>query len=171
MAFEGPGARVQKAQKDSPAAAVGIEPGDVIVAMDGAEITDLRALVRAIGAKKAGDGFKITFRRGDQAIEKEGRFPEPRPAPELGRDRPWGSIRADAKENVVEVRAEGIRSFELFLGEPLFDLSKPVTVRVNGKVVHEGVVAPDLRFLAEQAALDQDRTMIYLARLRIAVGS
>lgn len=167
--FEGPGVLVKEVQDRSPGAAIGIRAGDVIVALDGTPVGDMAALQGVLRGKKFGDGFRISLRRGEEALDKEGRFPDPGPEQAFRREQPYGSIRADVKDNVVDVRARRIRTFDLLLCEPLFDLSKPVVVRVNVETVHTAVVAPDLRFLVEQAAADGDRTMVYLARLRIAV--
>jgi len=171
QAFPGPGVLVSEVQPGSPAAAAGVEKGDILVAFDDREIGAFGDLAGALRAKAPGDAFRLRLRRGEATVEKEGTLPAPRAEPGLRRERPFGTLRAEAGENRVEVRAEGIASFEIYLSEPLFDLSKPVVVAVNGTTVHSGVVAPDLRFLAEQAAADEDRTMVYLARLRIAVGS
>lgn len=167
--FEGKGLRIADVQQGTAAAAIGVAKGDILVAFDGNEMKSLRDLQLALRGKTHGDAFKLGLRRGEDAIEKEGKFPEARAEPGLGREKPHGVIRAEAKDNAVEVLAEGIAAFEIYLGEPPFDLSKPLTVTVNGKVVHSGVVAPDLRFLVEQAAADDDRTMIYLARLKLEI--
>ncbi len=171
QAFEGPGVMVTEVQEGMPAAALGIEEGDILVGFDGKEIGDITDLQGMLRGKTFGDAFKLRLQRGAETIEKEGRFPDARPEDAFRRGKPFGTIRAEAKDNVVDVRADGIAAFELYLGEPLFDLSKPVVVKVNGEVVHSGVVPMDLKFLAEQAATDDDRTMIYLARLPITVKS
>jgi membrane-associated protease RseP (regulator of RpoE activity) len=171
QSFEGEGLRVAEVQEGTPAAAAGVEAGDVLTGFDDQAVRTIPDLQRAIAAKKPGDAFRVKLSRGAETIELEGKLAEGRAAPALRRGKPYGTIRAEAKDNVVEVRADGVASFELFLGEPRFDLERPVIVRVNGVTLHEGVVAPDLRFLAAQAAADDDRTMVYLARLRITVGS
>ncbi|MCK6459947.1 MAG: PDZ domain-containing protein [Planctomycetes bacterium] len=169
QAFEGPGVRVEEVQDGYPARTMGLEQGDILVAFEGEDIGDITDLQSMLREKKFGDAFKLRFQRGAETIEKEGRFPDERPEDAFRRGKPSGAIRAEANENVVDVRADGIAAFEIYLGEPLFDLGKPVVVKVNGEVVHSGAVAPDLRFLVEQAAADDDRTMIYLARLKIAL--
>jgi predicted esterase len=170
QAFEGPGLRVAEVQDGMPAAGIGIQAGDVIVGFDGKDVGELPQLAGLLRAKSFGDAFTIRLRRGEETVEKEGKFPDARPEEAFERGKPCGSIAAEVKEGaVVDVRASGVRAFELYLGEPLFDLAKPVTVRVNGETLHSGVVAPDLRFLAEQAAIDGDRTMVYLARLKVSV--
>ncbi len=152
-----------------PAAGAGIEPGDIIAGLDGTPIRDMTDLRKALRGRKFGDSFRISLRRGEGTLDKDGRFPDARPQEAFRREQPYGSIEASVNDNVVDVRARGIRAFDLYLSEPLFDLSTPVTVRVNGETAHEGVVAPDLRFLAGQASADGDRTMAYLARLKIEV--
>ncbi len=52
---------------------------------------------------------------------------------------------------------------------PLGSMGTPIKVTVNGEIVHEAVVSPDLAFLTAMALMDEDRTMLYLARLSITV--
>ena len=165
--FEGTGVLVKDVQDGMPAAGMGMKAGDVITGLDGSEIGSMRDLQEALQGKKFGDGFKIRFRRGEEVLEKEGKFPDAGPEEAFRRGGSWSSIEAQVKENVVDVRTRRISAFEIFLSEPLFDLSKPITVKVNGETVHAGLVAPDLRFLVEQAAADGDRSMVYLARLKV----
>ena len=50
-----------------------------------------------------------------------------------------------------------------------FDLSKPVTVVVNGRTAYEGSVQKDLRALLKWSARDNDRTMLFASELAINV--
>jgi len=50
---------------DSPAATAGLDAGDVIVAVDGKEISDAQELIRTIHASQVGEPLEITFWRGD----------------------------------------------------------------------------------------------------------
>ncbi|HEX5137225.1 MAG TPA: PDZ domain-containing protein [Planctomycetota bacterium] len=170
QAFEGPGVLVAEVQDGYPGKAMGLEQGDILVAFDGTDIGDITVLLALLKAKSFGDTFKLKIQRGAEILEKEGKFPDAHAEEVFRRGRPFGTIRALAGNNEVDVRANGVKAFELYLGEPLFDLNKPVVVRVNGKTMHEGVVAPDLRFLVGQAAADKDRTMVYLGRIRLTVG-
>lgn len=54
---------------DGPAAAAGVEPGDVITAIDGRPITRVDELVVQIRAKAVGDDVVLTIQRGGQAQE------------------------------------------------------------------------------------------------------
>ncbi|MBX9244690.1 trypsin-like peptidase domain-containing protein, partial [Actinotalea ferrariae] len=51
---------------DGPAERAGIEPGDVIVAIDGRPVTEADELIVAIRAKAPGDSVSLTVRSGDQ---------------------------------------------------------------------------------------------------------
>jgi S1-C subfamily serine protease len=60
------GAVVRTVAEDSPAAAAGLEPGDVITAIDDEAVDGPQALVDAVAARKAGDSVTLTVTRTDQ---------------------------------------------------------------------------------------------------------
>ncbi len=59
-----PGATVTDVGAGTPAATGGIQPGDVITAVDAAAVTDPDSLSAAIGAHKPGDRVTVTVQRG-----------------------------------------------------------------------------------------------------------
>jgi S1-C subfamily serine protease len=61
-----PGATVVDVGAGTPAAGAGIQVGDVIVALDNAQITDPDDLSEAIGTKKPGDRVTVTYNRNGQ---------------------------------------------------------------------------------------------------------
>ena len=60
---EGNGVEVTDVASDSPAAEAGLQPGDVITALDGDEVTSSTALRAAIQDKASGDEISITYTR------------------------------------------------------------------------------------------------------------
>ncbi|HXX90638.1 MAG TPA: trypsin-like peptidase domain-containing protein [Acidimicrobiales bacterium] len=62
------GAVVVRVVSASPAAAAGIEQGDVIVAFDGKTVDSAAALTTAVGAAKPGDKVTVTLWRGQQKL-------------------------------------------------------------------------------------------------------
>jgi hypothetical protein len=78
-------------------------------------------------------------------------------------------VQAIQDGNAFDVRVEGVAAFDLYLSAATVDLSQPVRVTVNGKVVHDALVEEQLLFQLTQAAEDRDRTMLYRARLPIRV--
>ena len=60
FAFEGPGVRVQQVMPGSAAEKAGILAGDVLVAFDGVEVTDLRTYSNLLKARSPGDEVEVT---------------------------------------------------------------------------------------------------------------
>ena len=167
--FAGPGVRISGVIDGSLAKTMGLMAGDVLVAVDGTDVADVGALLAAMGAKAAGQEIRVRVRRGDAEIEKTGTLAPPTSKPAFERTAPHGSIRAEVEDNRFEVHAYGVASFDLLLSPRLVDLSKPVTVGVNGAQVSSGTVETDLRFMLEHAAADQDRSNVQWARLSVHV--
>ena len=168
--FPGPGLLVVSVVEGSPAEAAGVKAEDVITALDDTATPDMSALRAVLGKKGSEDAVTVRLTRGEETLTLEGRFPKVSPRPAFRRTKPYGSIEAAADGNRFEVRCRSIEAFDLYLSPQIVDLAKPVGVTVNGKTVHEAVVKPDLAFLLDMALADDDRTMIYLAKLPIAVA-
>jgi hypothetical protein len=68
FAFEGPGVRVQQVMPGSAAEKAGIQAGDVLVALDGEAVTDLRTYSVLLKARSPGDEVKITVSRDGEEV-------------------------------------------------------------------------------------------------------
>jgi serine protease Do len=88
------GALVAQVRAGSPAAAAGIERGDVLVGFRGAEILDLRALPRAVSAAPVGARVPMQVIRDGRRIEVEVELVEgpEAPLPAVARERPAGGV-------------------------------------------------------------------------------
>jgi serine protease Do len=62
------GAVVEAVTQDSPAAAAGLEQGDIILSFDGTQIADLRDLTRAVAAKNPDDRTQMDVLRGGKQM-------------------------------------------------------------------------------------------------------
>jgi hypothetical protein len=71
--------------------------------------------------------------------------------------------------NRIEVRAERVQRYSLFLNEQLVDSSKPLVVLTNGQVSFDGPVTPSLETLLRQARLRQDSQQLFPIHLAIQV--
>jgi dienelactone hydrolase len=71
--------------------------------------------------------------------------------------------------NRIEVKAERVQRYSLFLNDQLIDVSKPLTVVTNGQVSFEGTVAPSLETLLRQARLRQDPRQLFPVHIMITV--
>ena len=161
--------RVKAVSDGTPAASLGVAPGDVLVALDGKEIATLRDLRTLLAAKKAGDSFQVRLRRGEETTEKDGAFPAAQAEPAFDRKAPSGAIEVRRKGNAYEVACRDVASFDLWLEAGAIDIPRPVVVTVNGTEAFRGTVAPDLKFLLARAAEDDDRATLYLAKITVTV--
>ena len=80
-----------------------------------------------------------------------------------------GRVELVRRDNVIQVRTQGVRRFTLLLSPEAIDFDRPLQVDTNGKASWEGRPERDLRTLLEWAARDNDRTMLFGAELAIAV--
>jgi hypothetical protein len=71
--------------------------------------------------------------------------------------------------NRIEVRADRVQRYSLFLNEQLIDSSKPLIVLTNGQVSFDGTVTPSLETLLKQARLRQDSRQLFPIHLAIQV--
>ena len=69
----------------------------------------------------------------------------------------------------IEVTAERVRRFSLFLNDRLIDLSRPLTVVANGKVAFNGFVKPSVENLLRQARLRRSEDAFYPVHLTVLV--
>lgn len=72
--------------------------------------------------------------------------------------------------NRIEVKAEHVQRYSLFLNEQLIDLSKPLTVVTNGRLSFEGTLTPSVETLLRQARLRQDPERLFPVHLTIAIA-
>ncbi len=68
--YEGTGVGIKGTIPDSPARIAGLQPGDVIVSVDGQPIADLKGLMYALTSRKPGDEIEIKVMRASQALVK-----------------------------------------------------------------------------------------------------
>jgi membrane-associated protease RseP (regulator of RpoE activity) len=77
------GARIESVEPESPAEEAGLEPGDVIVAVDGEPVgLEARPLAALILSHHPGEVVRLTVERGEETLEVEvtlGRWSERRP--------------------------------------------------------------------------------------------
>jgi hypothetical protein len=71
--------------------------------------------------------------------------------------------------NRIEVRAERVQRYSLFLNEQLIDSSKSLVVLTNGQVSFDGPVTSSLETLLRQARLRQDSRQLFPTHLAIQV--
>ncbi len=71
--------------------------------------------------------------------------------------------------NRIEVQADRVQRYSLFLNDQLIDSSKSLIVVTNGQVSFDGPVTPSLEILLRQARLRQDSRQLFPIHLTIQV--
>jgi len=74
-----------------------------------------------------------------------------------------------ASGNRIDVTVRNVARYTLFISSEQFDLNRPIVVVTNGVETFSEVVEPDVRFMLEQAAKDDDRRAVYEAKIEVAV--
>jgi hypothetical protein len=85
------------------------------------------------------------------------------------RARPSGRVDLTRRGNTVEMKTRDVAALTLLISPDAFDLSQPITVSANGRVVAEQRVEASVATLLKWAARDNDRTMLFGAELPIAL--
>lgn len=84
----GDGIVVKEVQDDSLAAALGVQPGDLLLSLDGRRVVESGDIGRALAEVAPGDGFTLSVvREGEGLVKLEGTRPEP-PAPKVAKSAP-----------------------------------------------------------------------------------
>ena len=171
--IRGIGPRINRVAAGSNAAQIGLKSGDVVATINNQPAPAGTDLVEVLRSYPAGRPLILTVKRGDETIRLTGRYaPSVIPGEaDAMFPRQHESGRVDLKRagNRVEAATRGVGAFTLLVSPDQFDLSKPVTVVVNGRTAYEGSVQKDLRTLLKWSARDNDRTMLFASQLAIDV--
>jgi pimeloyl-ACP methyl ester carboxylesterase len=172
--IRGTGAHINRVVKGSNAEQVGLRSGDIVVAINNQPTTPATDLPELLRSYPPGRPLLLTVTRGSESVRVTGRYaPTVLPGdaeamfPRQGESGRVDLVRA---ENRVEVKSRGVSAFTLLLSPDQFDLSRPVTVVVNGRTVFDGPVQKSLEALLKWAARDNDRTMLFAAELPVTVA-
>ncbi len=79
--------------------------------------------------------------------------------------RPPTLVKAKRKGNAIEITTEEVKELRVYLDDAMVDLDKPVTLSVNGRKLHDGVVKRSLDTLIEEAHKRRDSSMLFSAAI------
>ena len=166
--FEGPGIRVGVlSDGDYPARNIGLKAGDVIVKADAARMDSLPDLNEWKATVERGDAFEMTVLRDGGKVILRGRLPEAAGHFIFKRDVPSAMIRGGFAANRLEVAASRVGSFRLLVHPDMVVLDQNLVIEVNGEIVFDDIVRPDLAFLLENYLDNRDRKLLYVAEVAI----
>jgi poly(3-hydroxybutyrate) depolymerase len=166
-AFPGPGVKVAAVVEGSAAATMGLRAGDVVVALDGADVEGLASLVTLLGRKSHGDGVAVGVRRGTETVPLTGRLPAAAPRPAYLRTMPEARVAVRVHGNDVRIAARHVRRLRLRLDERLFD--GPARVFLNDRPVEAAVEEIPLAEVLRRYAAEADGGQVAGKCLRLSV--
>jgi predicted esterase len=174
MAFAGPGVKIKQVPPGTLSQTAGLKPGDVVTRLHGVEIKTVADFQKVgltqIIAMKKGDTLGGEYRRGETIRSFRVEVPELPRVPIFKRKGLAGRLEVSAKGNRIEVTARGVARYTLLVRRGLFDLDQPIQVVTNGADSFNARVKPDVGFLLEQAAEDDDRSAIFCAKIEVKVA-
>lgn len=71
--------------------------------------------------------------------------------------------------NRIEVTAERVQRYSLFLNSQLIDVAQPITVVTNGQLSFEGIVTPSLETLLRQARIRHDARQLFPIQIAVTL--
>jgi hypothetical protein len=169
----GPGVRVGQIPAGSLALVAGLEPDDVLTELDGVAIKTLAdalsVILTRILAMKTGDVVRGEYRRGDAARSFRFEIPDLPRSLVFKRSGPAGRIEVQADGKRIDVTVRSVARYTRLIRQGTFDLDRPIRVVTNGAESFHNRVKPDLAFMLEQAALDDDRSAVYRTKIEVHV--
>ncbi len=169
--YEGEGVYINSITEDTllPAVKAGLKPGDILVALDTLDITDIASLNNAKMTKKRGDKVSLTIIRDGQRMTFETEFPPVKEYDAFKRQRKSAALKAQRLGNIFIVETSRIGSFTIYINPQMVRMDQPIIVQVDGKVLFEGLVEPDQRVLVSQFLKDKDRKRLWWGKIDVVV--
>jgi hypothetical protein len=164
------GMRITSVIAGTNADAIGLKPSDLVVSINGRSLPAGLDLVEFLGIYTPGDRLTFGVSRDNKPLEVSGVFnPQKmtRVTALFPRTRPSGRVDVVREGNTVRATARGVAEFSILASPDAFDFTQPITVVADGRTVFNGRVAPSVATLMKWAALDNDRTMLYGAEIRV----
>lgn len=169
--YEEPGVKVDRlAEGESAARSMGLMSGDVIVAVDAAVVDSLAGLDEWKRGVERGDEFDLTVLRDGDRVTLHGRLPAVANYLIFKREAPSAKVEVSFSANTVDVKASRLGGLHVLVHPDMFRLEENLVIRVNGEVVHDAAVRPDLEFMLRNFIENRDRKLLYVAEVAVDLG-
>ncbi len=148
---------------------IGLQAGDIIIQADGMAITALNDLSQYKAGLKRGDYVELVVKRNDKKVTLKGQIPEPENYNLFFRKKPSALVKVGFASNRIDIDASRVGAFRILIHPDMVHLDQNLVIRVNGDVIHNEKISPDLNFILNNFVKNRDRLLIYVAELRIKI--
>ncbi len=165
------GNRIVSVRASSNAASLGLLPDDEVVVLDGEPVRPEQPVLQLLEAHQTGTRVTMTVDRAGNRVELSGQFAPIPIAPRIlfARNAPSGRVDVVRQGNTITATTRHVSAFTVLLSPDVIDFDQPVKIVADGRTVFEGPVTPSLETLMRWAAVDSDRTMLYVAELQVVL--
>ncbi len=167
------GTRINRVTPASNADRIGLKAGDVLVRLNDRSVPGSMDVADALEETPPGSTIDLLVARDNLPVELSGIY-QPQivqgpPRHLFGRGGSTGRVDLVRAGNTVTATSRGVAELTLLLSPDQFDFGRPVKVVANGRTVFSATVEKSLATLLKYAAVDNDRTMLFGAELRITL--
>jgi len=167
----GNGTHVNRVVPGSNADRLGVKAGDVIVRLNDQTVPSAMDIDDAFEETPPGSTITLLVARSNLPVELRGVYQpqivEGPPKHLFARGGTTGRVDLTRAGNTVTAATRGVAAFTLLLSPDQFDFAKPIRVVANGRTVFTAKVEKSVATLMKYAAVDNDRTMLFGAEVRI----
>jgi hypothetical protein len=165
------GTRINRVVPASNADRIGLKAGDVLVRLNDRTVAGSMDIADALEDTPPGSGIDLVVARDNLPVELSGIY-QPQivqgpPRHLFGRGGSTGRVDLVRARNTVTATTRGVAEFTLLVSPEQFDFAKPLKVVANGRTVFDAKLEKSLVTLLKYAAVDNDRTILFGAELRI----
>ncbi|MCP4582346.1 MAG: hypothetical protein GY839_12090 [candidate division Zixibacteria bacterium] len=147
---------------------IGLQPGDIIIKAGPMPIRNLDDLSEFKAGLKRGDPVELTVKRGADQIVLKGSIPEPRNYLLFERSKPSALAIAEFASNRINLKTSAVGAMRILISPAMINFKQKLTIQVNGNVVYEEKVSPDIAFMLRGYVISRDPSLIYVAEIEIA---
>ena len=144
-----------------------LQEGDVIIKGNTMPVKNLDDLIAFKASISHGQAISLTVIRNDNEVVLHANVPEPRLSNLFHRAKPAGRINARFGGNRIDIEASRVAECAIFIHPDMIKLENGLKITVNGEMVYESRIIPDIDFMLNNFLANRDRNLIYIARVNL----
>jgi hypothetical protein len=144
-----------------------LQSGDIIVKVGGQAITNNAAFEKAKANIKRGQDITMLVMRNGGELPLGCHVPEPSSYELFTHNRLSGKVNAAFAANKIDIESSRVGKLLILVHPDMIRLDQNLTIRLNGKTVHNKAAKPDLEFMLRNYLQNRDRKLLYVAQVEV----